>query len=198
MAASATDEVDLSLTDKGNLVDALWHSVDDAAGNLEIVPGLVKRVLETGAWRERIHRGKRFHHDRFIDFITIKPLAGCGWEPEKVEALIRDEPETLALWRRATTAKAGGDRQSEKAKTISSIRTNASDVLRGTTRAYTLDRLKRERPDLFEQVCAKELSANAAAIEAGWRKKKSELQLLRLHWQKASADEQETFRKEIQ
>jgi hypothetical protein len=43
--------------------------VDDAAGNLEIVPSLVKRVLETGAWRERVHRGKLFSHDRFIDFI---------------------------------------------------------------------------------------------------------------------------------
>ena len=29
---------------------------------------------------------------------------------------------------------------------------------------YTLSRLKRERPDLFDRVAAKELSANAAAI----------------------------------
>lgn len=40
----------------------------------------------------------------------------------------------------------------------------------GTSRAYTLTRLESERPDLYERVCRKELSANAAAIEAGFRK----------------------------
>ena len=34
---------------------------------------------------------------------------------------------------------------------------------RGNNRAYTLTRLKNERPDLFEKVCAKELTANRAA-----------------------------------
>ena len=34
----------------------------------------------------------------------------------------------------------------------------------GNSRAYTLTRLKNERPDLFEKVCAKELTANRAAI----------------------------------
>jgi len=33
------------------------------------------------------------------------PLAGCGWPPEKVEALIKDDVETLALWREATVGK---------------------------------------------------------------------------------------------
>src|SRR5438105_605628 len=33
----------------------------------------------------------------------------------------------------------------------------------GTSRPYTLERLKNERPDLFERVKAKQLSANAAA-----------------------------------
>jgi hypothetical protein len=42
---------------------------------------------------------------------------------------------------------------------------------RGNSRAYTLDRLQRERPELFAQVEAGTLSANAAAIQAGWRRK---------------------------
>ena len=48
----------------------------------------------------------------------------------------------------------------------------------GTSRAYALTRLKKERPDLFDRVCAKELSANAAAIEAGWRKKATAAEVL--------------------
>jgi hypothetical protein len=33
-----------------------------------------------------------------------RPLAGCGWPLDKVEALIKDDPEILRLWRTATTA----------------------------------------------------------------------------------------------
>jgi hypothetical protein len=163
----------LNLTDKGSVVEALWHAVDDAAGNLTLVPGLVKRVIETRAWAHRVHRGKEFRHARFIDFITAKPLAGCGWPLEKVEALIKDEPEILALWREATTgAKGRPEKPKENAYNISN---NHQPVRHGTSRAYTLDRLKRERPDLFERVKAKEISANRAAILAGWRKKSTPL-----------------------
>ena len=41
---------------------------------------------------------------------------------------------------------------------------------RGNSRAYTLDRLKRERTDLYREVCAGKLTANAAAKRAGWRR----------------------------
>jgi hypothetical protein len=40
---------------------------------------------------------------------------------------------------------------------------------------YTLKRLKRDRPDLFHLVIGGEISANAAAKEAGWRKQPSTL-----------------------
>jgi hypothetical protein len=40
----------------------------------------------------------------------------------------------------------------------------------GNLRSYTVARLKRDRPDLAERVIAGELSANAAAVEAGFRK----------------------------
>lgn len=39
----------------------------------------------------------------------------------------------------------------------------------GNSRSYTLDRLKRERPDLYAQVINGELKANRAAIRAGFR-----------------------------
>jgi hypothetical protein len=42
---------------------------------------------------------------------------------------------------------------------------------RGTSAAYTLKRLKRDFPDLAMKVVKGELSANAAAIQAGFRKK---------------------------
>jgi hypothetical protein len=41
----------------------------------------------------------------------------------------------------------------------------------GTSATYALSRLKRDRPDLAEEVVAGRKSANAAAIEAGFRKR---------------------------
>jgi hypothetical protein len=96
-------------------------------------------------------------------------MQGCGSEPEKVEALLRDDPDVLTEWREATTAQHGGDRVNGKSKNNNIILA----PIQGTSRSYTLDRLKRERPDLFRRVVKKELSANAAAIKAGWRKKPS-------------------------
>jgi hypothetical protein len=54
----------------------------------------------------------------------------------------------------------GGDKKSED-RIISDIITN--DLIeRGTSKSYTVSRLKRDRPDLFERVVAGELSANKA------------------------------------
>ena len=154
--------MDLNLKDKGFLVEGLWHAVDDAANNLEAVPRTIRRVIETEAWREREYRGRKLENATFIEFITDKPLKGCGWPPEKVEALLKDEPETLTLWRKAITLSAHRPIGSHN---------NIMTSVQGTSRAYTLDRLKRECRELFDKVCAGELSANAAAIMAGFRKK---------------------------
>lgn len=148
--------------------------------NLGAVSGLVRRVIETEAWRSRVHRGKTYEHKRFIDFIVAKPLAGCGWEPDKVEALIKDDPETLALWREATVGKQG------------SHRSNPTMNDRGN--AYTVARLKRDRPDLFEQVKAKKLSANAAAIKAGHRRKPTRFDQIMRWLPQLTADERARLR----
>ena len=48
---------------------------------------------------------------------------------------------------------------------------NVNSVSRGGNKAeYTLARLKRDHPKLAEKVVKGEMSANAAAIEAGFRK----------------------------
>ena len=60
----------------------------------------------------------------------------------------------------------GGDRKNEKAKNQ-----DRNPTLIGRGRDYDIARLERDRPDLAARVRANELSANAAAIEAGFRKK---------------------------
>ncbi len=48
---------------------------------------------------------------------------------------------------------------------------NVKPTRGGNSEAYTLRRLRRDRPDLADRVINRELSSNAAAIEAGFREK---------------------------
>lgn len=151
----------LTLIDKGTLVEAFWHAVDHGTGTLENIPGLIRRVIETDAWKKRIHEGQLYEHKRFIDFITSKPLAGCGWDPDKVLALIKGDVDLERSWREMVTPAIGTNQHSEGSNNIT--------TLRGTDRTYTLSRLKREAPALYQKVLDKKLSPNAAAIQAGFR-----------------------------
>jgi hypothetical protein len=72
--------------------------------------------------------------------------------------------------------KHGGDRKSEeyldglKALSGRDQVDNINLIKGGTNPVYTLRRLKRDNPELAERVVNGELSANAAAIQAGFRK----------------------------
>ena len=73
------------------------------------------------------------------------------------------------MFRKAVTKPEGGDKRSEAYTTNDNIISDKAS--QGTSRAYTLDRLSREAPGLYKAVCDGAMSANAAAIEAGFRKK---------------------------
>lgn len=99
---------------------------------------------------------------------------GLGLEPEAVRWAIEglkilDDEEPVELEHAVETGKLGqhgGDRRSADQGD------NITLKERGTSADYTLARLKRDRPDLAERVMREELSANAAAIEAGFRERK--------------------------
>jgi hypothetical protein len=100
-----------------------------------------------------------------------------------VEKLIADDAEALAAYRDALVGK-------------KHVHTDADNVSikpkHGNSLTYTLDRLKRERPALFKRVVAGELSANAAAIAAGWRVKPTPLdRVLKLLPQLTPAERQQ-------
>ena len=156
----------LNLKERQDVVQALWTAVNEGGGWLKELPNIVLTLIETGAWREREVDGRTISHKRFIDFITSPPRAGCGWAPDRVESLLKNKESTkaLAAWRNAVTASKHVHHSDSDNITI--IKDG-----RGTSRSYTVSRLERERPDLFAKVDAGEMSANTAAIEAGFRKK---------------------------
>lgn len=96
----------------------------------------------------------------FGDYETLKKLVS-----KLKRGKVTREDGVLKLGRQ------GGDRRSKAARANQGYNNNNITLKRGTSASYTLARLARDRPDLLKRVQANELSANAAAIEAGWRKK---------------------------
>lgn len=162
---------------KDELITTLAKLVNSAGWDLQSLPGLVKRVITEEMWPERVvritHETARFKS--FAEFVTTPPPAGLGTNVETLERLCRDDAEALTLLRQVTTRPRGGDTRSAEAA-INTYNVSIDRNAHGNARAYTLDRLSRERPDLYQQVVDKELTANAAAIEAGWRKRKIQLE----------------------
>jgi hypothetical protein len=121
--------------------------------------------------------GKIVKFDRFVDFITTPPLEGCGWPLDKVEALIKDDPDTLRMWRQAITPPVGTNQYAEGNDNVITHQ--------GNSRAYTLDRLQRQAPELYARTLLTKdhpdrLSPHAAAIAAGFRKPVKAITELRL------------------
>jgi hypothetical protein len=96
---------------------------------------------------------------------------------------LKDSPEVLACWR---------EEMKEQGKR-NDLCDNITEVKEatGTSKAYTLSRLKRENAELFQQVVAGELSANAAAQakEASRSAKAAELVRAGTHTQAEAARE---------
>lgn len=133
---------------------------------LRNVPALLVTVMKEGSWQRWRWVGQEFVAHTFGEYVTRAPPAGLGATLIIVEKLIADDPEALALFRKLTTKPLGTNQH-----TVS----EGTDIVstqpeHGNSRAYTLDRLKRKRPDLYAEVVAGRLTANAAAIEAGFRK----------------------------
>jgi hypothetical protein len=140
--------------------------------SLSTFPKLLRRIIAERAWESRRVPGKGVVTMQSLrELVTTPPVTGWGEDPAKIEAVIRDDAEVLAMWREAMKGRAGRPKADEKTRrNPTQLKTDD----RG--RAYDLSRLQRKRPDLFARVAAGEISANAAAIEAGFRRRKTQLE----------------------
>lgn len=114
---------------------------------------IVSVLQEAEAFAKLADRNGRPFID-FADYCQTAPPYGLG----RTADVLRQE---IAL------RSHGGDRKSAVARQDQG--SNSTLTERGTTAAYTIARLQRDRPDLAARVAAGELSAHAAAIEAGFR-----------------------------
>ena len=92
------------------------------------------------------------------ELITSAPLDGWGEDPRKVEAVIKDDFEALAMFRIAM--KHQGERPDQPTANIGDNETEV-DRVTGTSRACTISRIQREFPELFVAVRRSEMTSNA-------------------------------------
>lgn len=180
----------------GEMVLDLGRAVVEGPRGLRGVQDLIVTVVREGAWRDFIapRTGEHFTYaeDEFERFITAHPFAGLGSDRATIRALCEGDEEAM---RAIDAAVVPGNRQGRPNKDNNVMFSPTEQ--QGNSREYTLRRLKRDAPGLAEMVIAGELSANAAAIEAGFRHRATPLDTLRRAWDKATADERAAFLHEI-
>jgi hypothetical protein len=106
----------------------------------------------------------------FEEFVTAPASSGgLAWSLEDLRDYARGDPKATDALDRVTQRRAGGDRKSQAAK----INVSIAHVDRPTTGSAqrALRVLREKAPELHAKVLAGDLSANAAMIEGGFRKK---------------------------
>lgn len=154
------------LKQNATLVEALGSSLRRGDHALGTVPDLLKRILREEAWRAFVtQRGELVEHARFADFVTTPPLKGIGSSVDLVRRIVSADPEALDLLDRALQVPVG------RPKIADVISNYDAPGQHGTSRDYALRRLRKDAPELHAEVLAGHLSAHAAMIEAGFRKR---------------------------
>jgi hypothetical protein len=151
--------------------------------SLAELPATLKEIIKSGAWRHWRWVGSTFSQNSLGAYLKEHPPNGVGIEPETVEKMIADDAEALKEYRDALVGEQGAHNDNIIMK-----------AEQGTSLAYTLDRLNRDHPELFAKVAAKELSAHAAAIAAGFRKKLTPFETIRKLIPKLTDDERSQLR----
>jgi len=164
---------DLNEIEHGQLCQSTIESLYAATGGLKHFPGLLKKIIRYRSWERRVDRGKVFELSGLRELITAKPIRGWGEDPKKVEAVIRDDPEALAMYRDAMVEKPGKPTAQGVLINNNIINKNTGHTavpIQGTSRSYSISRVQRECDEkTVAAVMSGEMSPHAALVKAGIR-----------------------------
>jgi hypothetical protein len=162
-------------------VKKLQQAIAEGGENVfEIVPLTLRNVIKERAWEKRKDgEGKEF--TSFEAFAAHRLWQGLETPIDELRLFCRKHGDVLKLIDGEVTAAPQHVGRGHSSNNVSPIY--------GNNPTYTLKRLKRDRPDLADKVVAGELSANAAAIEAGFRKKLTPFEQVLKLWPKLSKSE---------
>jgi hypothetical protein len=152
-------------------VNTLAEALNEAS-SIANVPGLLKQIIGNDMWRKRYCKQtkKDVEFRRFTDFVTAHPPEGLGTNMQVLMSICRHsgDMEAVDALAQIEAMAPGGDRRSD------SFKVGITNLEKNDT-GYAMRRLAKDTPELHAQVLAGELSPNAAAIEAGFRKRKFQL-----------------------
>jgi hypothetical protein len=155
---------ELNEIEKGQLCQSTIESLYEATGGMKQFPGLLKKIIANKAWERRLSKGKVVELASLRELITEKPVRGWGEDVRTVEAVIKDDPECLAMFREAMKEKTG-----PKPSCCNNV-TETDGQATGNSRAYSIDRVQRScEPEVVAKVMSGEMSPNAALVKAGIR-----------------------------
>lgn len=143
-----------------------FNALHNGTAGLAAFPIFIIEVIKDAAWKvvaKPDPSAKPDEFNTFEEWSLAAPPTGLGVESRKklqdiVKHTVAEVPVRKAL-------KGNTDPRQDSTNNVSRA------TKQGNRRDYTIERLERERPDLLERVEAKELSPNAAAIQAGFRPK---------------------------
>ena len=155
--------------DAVNLAQEVAHH--DARNLFNVFPSAIKTIINRQLWADRTDKdGQPF--TSFQAFVEHRMWQGLELTMSRLIRYCEDDAEAVRLIRGevpATGERGRPRRDSDKGD-------NVTLLSRGNKSDYTLARLKRDRPDLAKEVIDGTKSPNAAAIEAGFRSRKVQVE----------------------
>jgi hypothetical protein len=154
----------------GIVVQSLGSALLSGQSQLSNVPGLLKRLLREGMWREFVTPMRQtVTYDRFEDFVVTPPTKGLGASVDLIRRIVKDDAEALDMLDQALQRPHGGDTRSGSAQTnVDNINVGRPA---GTSKEHALRKLRASAPELHADVLQGRLSAHAAMVQAGYRKR---------------------------
>jgi ribosomal protein S21 len=155
----------------GQIIQSFSQALLRGESALTYAPGLLKRIIKENMWQKYYDdfAKEEYTHTNFMSFITSKPREGLGETLENVKKVCRDDMELLSLIDELIQRPAGGGLNQYNKRLGNNI--TEANRPNGDTVQKALRRLRKDRPDLHEQVITNKLTAHAAMLQAGFRKK---------------------------
>lgn len=153
-------------------VGALSEAMRHGTGFLDNVPGLIKRIIKENMWQKRIVwvlDNELVEFNSFEEFVTTEWPKGLSTGITALKGLCRSDPESIKLIDEVLRQ---NQKQGESGDLKDNLFDNAKDVKSQTGDSIKsgLRRLRKDRPDLLEDVIAGRKKVHTAMIEAGFMK----------------------------
>lgn len=177
------------LTIFGDAINDLLRNLREGGFSLHMAPALIKQILGKSKFKKPMWKrfedpstGRVCEFDHFEEFVRAPLLeGGLNTDLRTLKNICRDDPESLDMIDMALVRGRGGNHnpdgknqyEKEVNGNIVTIDLEKKSATRpeGNSRLKALRRLRQSRPDLHAQVLSGEISAHAAMIQAGFRRK---------------------------